>query len=129
MEASEKIRQHSNAKFKVNGAGKYIEVLPGTDDYKQFLQEALLCKDIDTLTRIKGNTTKPVHIIDGDNFHAYKKTIEGLGIDAIVVTRGLFRRWTKTEDGKYLDWQGEERPKPRDQGGWIEINAQFRKDG
>jgi hypothetical protein len=125
MEASEKIQQHSKSKFKVVGPGNYIELHPGTDDYRQFLQEAMLCKDIDTLSRIKGNANTPVHIIDSEFYPEYLDALTVTDNPVIVVARGLFRRWTKTEDGKYFDWQGKERAMPRVQGGWIEINAQI----
>lgn len=115
-----RIAEYHASKLKVNGPGEYLEVIPGTDKYKQFLREALLCDDRDTLRRVQGNKEKPVHIIDGNHYPAYLKA-QGESDLVIVVSRSQFRRWNRLADGREFDWQGKERKKPKHQGGWIEI--------
>lgn len=115
-----RIAEYHASKLKVNGAGKYREVIPGSEDYLQFLKEALICDDLDTLRRVQGNTDKPVHIIDGGKYSDYLK-VKGESDLVIVVSRSLFRRWNRLADGREFDWQGKERPLPIGQGGWIEI--------
>ena len=122
MNSTDKIVNHHNSKLIVNGAGNFIEVTPGTPNYKMFLRGAVNCKDIDTLSRIRGNTDKAVRIIDSNHYGEYLEAY-GQRNDVIVVSRGLFRRWNKLTDGTAYDWQGIEKPFPTGQGGWVEIGT------
>lgn len=99
----------------------YKTVIPGTVEYEAFLREVILSGDIDTMSRVKGNKYLPVHIIDGFKYGKYRKERETYTGDAIAVITGPYRKWYLLEDGRYFDWQGQERPLPVGQPGMVDI--------
>ncbi len=87
----------------------YKELLPGTEEHRQLIEEAVLTNDLDTLQRLKGRLKEPIHVIK--NYREYIAVRNG---KAVAVNPDGNHFFLQLPDGRTFNWEGLEcnPPKP-----------------
>ncbi len=85
--------------------GAYLDINPGTPEYKTLQIELLQCSDLDSLIRIKGNTTKKVRVING-SYKAYLALVGNVEQDFILINRNFCKSLSVLPNGDLYGWDG-----------------------